>query len=90
MNEEVLMDWSLYLKYKDELMETLYRRFDREVIKDLRGLLGKRMINYQTTQTHVFVPICALNPRDTYKKSLAKKWILPYSTIEDLHKYTNY
>lgn len=90
MNEEVLINWTLHLKYKDNLMETLFRRFDREVIKDLRGLLGKRMINYQTTQTHVFVPICALNSRSTFKKSLAKKLILPFCTIEDLYKYSNY
>ncbi|OYU96840.1 MAG: hypothetical protein CFE21_00705 [Bacteroidetes bacterium B1(2017)] len=90
MNEEVLTDWTLHLKYKDKLMNTYFKRFDREVIADLRGLLGRRMINYQTTQTHVFVPICSLKPRDTYRKSIAKKLILPYCTIEDLHKYTNY
>jgi hypothetical protein len=90
MNEEILMDWTLNLKHKDKLMENLYRRFDREVIKDLRALLGRRMINYQTTQTHVFVPICSLKARDTFKRALATKRVLPFSTIEDLYKYTNY
>lgn len=90
MDEILLTNWTTYLRVNDSVLNDLFNRFNKEMINSLHLKLGKQMINYQTTHTHFFIPLSTMVNRVIIKKELKDYQVIPQSTLQNLHNYTEY